>query len=68
MNLEQAQAAARAALEKHHYKDVCSVVQYQDTKDPKTKLTRKQEVTVLENQPDAGVCQVWNPGSGCGHR
>ena len=51
MNLEQAQAAARAALEKHHYKDVCSVVQYQDTKDPKTKLTRKQEVTVLENQP-----------------
>ena len=51
MNLEQAQAAARAALEKHHYKDVCSVVQYQDTKDPKTKLTSKQEVTVLENQP-----------------
>lgn len=51
MNLEQAQAAARAALEKHHYKDICSVVQYQDTKDPKTKLTGKQEVTVLENQP-----------------
>ena len=51
MNLEQAQAAARAALEKHHYKDVCSVIQYQDTKDPKTKLTSKQEVTVLENQP-----------------
>ena len=51
MNLEQAQAAARAALEKHHYKDVCSVIQYQDTKDPKTKLTSKQEVTVLENHP-----------------
>ena len=51
MNMEKAQAAARAALEKHHYKDVCSVVQYQDTKDPKTKLTSKQEVTVLEGQP-----------------
>lgn len=51
MNLEQAQAAARAALEKHHYKDVCSVIQYQDAKDPKTKLTSKQEVTVLEDQP-----------------
>lgn len=51
MNLEQAQAAARAALEKHHYKDICSVIEYQDKKDPKTKLTSKGEVTVLENQP-----------------
>lgn len=51
MNMEKAQAAARAALEKFHYKDRCSVVEYRDAKDPKTKLTRKQEVTVLEGQP-----------------
>lgn len=51
MNMEKAQAAARAALEKYHYKDLCSVVEYQDMKDPKTKLTRKQEVTVLKDQP-----------------
>lgn len=51
MKLEKAQAAARAALEKYHYKDQCSVIVYQDAKDPKTKLTKKQEMTVLENQP-----------------
>lgn len=51
MNIEKAQAAGRAALEKFHYKDLCSVVEFQDVKDPKTKLTGKQEVTVLEDQP-----------------
>lgn len=54
MNLQKARRAARAALEKYHYKDLCSVIQYQDVKDPKTKLTSKQEVTVLEDQP----CQL----------
>lgn len=51
MILKQAQTAARAALEKYYYTDVCSVIQYQDVKDPKTKLTNKREVTVSENQP-----------------
>ncbi len=51
MKLEKARAKARAALEKYLYEDLCGVVEYRDVKDPKTKLTRKQEVAVLENQP-----------------
>jgi len=51
MKLEKAQAKARAALEKYLYKDQCSVIEYRDTKDPKTKLTRKREATVIEDQP-----------------
>jgi len=51
MNMEKAQAAARAVLEKCHYKDRCSIIEYQDVRDPKTKITCKQEVTVLEEQP-----------------
>lgn len=49
MNVERATAAARAALEKYHYKDTCTVIELRDQKDPKTKITRKEEVTVLEN-------------------
>ena len=51
MNLKQAQAAARAALEQYHYTDTCTVTEYQDCKDKKTKLTKKQEITVLEDIP-----------------
>lgn len=51
MNVKQAQLAAKAALEQYLYTDVCSVIEYQDIKDPITRLTSKQEVTVLENQP-----------------
>jgi len=51
MNLKQAQTAARIALEKFHYQDICSVIEYQDIKDPETKLISKREVAVLENQP-----------------
>jgi len=51
MKLEKAQAKARAALEKYLYNDLCSVIEYRDAKDPKTKLTRKRETTVLEDQP-----------------
>lgn len=51
MNLEKAQAAAKAALEKFHYKDICTVSEYKDDADAKTKITKKKEVIVLENIP-----------------
>lgn len=33
------------------YKGKCTVTEYQDVKDPITKVTRKQEVVVLTEQP-----------------
>ena len=51
MNLEQAQRAARAALEKYHYRDKCTVIQRQGIKNAKTGLTKQVEVTVLEDVP-----------------
>lgn len=51
MNLEQAQRAARAALEEYHYRDKCTVIQRQGIKDAKTGLTKQVEVTVLEDVP-----------------
>lgn len=33
------------------YEDTCTIIEYQSTKDPITKITKKQEVTVFENQP-----------------
>jgi len=51
MAIKQAQNAAKTALQQYLYTDVCNVIQYQDVKNPITRLTSKQEVTVLENQP-----------------
>lgn len=51
MNISQAQKAARTALEKYHYTDACTITQLQKVTDDKTKLTKQQEVTVLEDQP-----------------
>ncbi|MBG0219984.1 hypothetical protein I4O96_13080 [Clostridioides difficile] len=33
------------------YRDKCTIVEYQPTKDPITKLTNNKEVVALENQP-----------------
>ena len=49
-SLEAAREAARRAVE-GTYDGTCSVVEYRDVTDGTTKLTRKQEVAVLENQP-----------------
>lgn len=51
MNIAQAQKAARTALEQYHYKDSCTVIQFQAVKDSKTKLTKQTEVAVLEDLP-----------------
>lgn len=50
MKLEKARARARAAAQSL-YEGVCSVVEYRDYTDETTKITRKAETTVLENQP-----------------
>lgn len=49
--LEAARKAARAAHEALYYRGVCTVVEYQDITDDTTKITRQEEVTVLEDQP-----------------
>ena len=49
--LEAARKAARKAMESTYYSGVCSVVEYRDVRDEKTKITHKSEVTVIENQP-----------------
>lgn len=43
-------SAARAALERA-YTGVCSVVEYADIVDPKTKITSKRELVCAENIP-----------------
>lgn len=51
MNLEKAQAAAKAAIEKFHYNDICTVSEYKDITDTTTKITKKEEVIVSKNIP-----------------
>ena len=46
----KAKQAARRAQESL-YDGVCSVIEYKAVTDKKTKVTRHQEVTVLEDQP-----------------
>lgn len=48
--LDKARARSRAAIEML-YEHTCSIVEYKDVKNPVTKVTKPQEVTVLENQP-----------------
>lgn len=49
--LDNARLAARAALEKTYHTGLCSVIEYQSVTDDNTKITRKAEVTVLEDVP-----------------
>ncbi len=48
--LERAGSAARKALEAA-YEGECTIIERRDVKDEATKLSRQEEVTVLEGQP-----------------
>lgn len=50
MVIAAARKAARKAIEST-YEGVCTIIERQDTRDEKTKITRKSEITVIENQP-----------------
>lgn len=50
VKLTAAQKAARKAIEST-YTGVCTIVERRDERDEKTKITRKAEVVVIENQP-----------------
>lgn len=47
---EAARKAARRAQEST-YEGICTVYQYKSVKDPVTKLTREEEIAIIENQP-----------------
>lgn len=49
-SLEVAQKAARKAIEST-YTGVCTITEYRDVTDEVTKITRQEEVPVIENQP-----------------
>lgn len=53
MNLKNAFAKARKVIESR-YEDICDIIEYQDIYNDKTKQTKKQEVTIHNNQP----CQL----------
>ena len=50
MVIAAARKAARKAIEST-YEGVCTIIERRDTRDEKTKITRKSEITVIENQP-----------------
>lgn len=50
VDLTAAQKAARRAQESL-YNGLCTVVEYQDITDEVSKISRQEEVTVIENQP-----------------
>ena len=49
--LNAARAAARQAIESIYYEGSCTIVEYQEITDEITKITRVEEVAVIENQP-----------------
>lgn len=49
--LEAARSAAKAAIEGLYYEGTCSVVEFQEVTSLTSRITRHEEVTVLENQP-----------------
>ena len=46
----RAKSAARKAVEST-YEGVCDIIEYRSVKDKKSKITRHEEITVLQNQP-----------------
>lgn len=46
----RAKSAARKAVEST-YEGVCDIIEYGSVKDKKSKITRHEEITVLQNQP-----------------
>ena len=49
--IEKARKRARAAFEAAHYNGVCTVIEQQSVVDSKRKVTKFEEVTVLNEQP-----------------
>ena len=50
VTLEQAVKEVRRTLEAS-YQGLCTIVEYHDVTDPKTKLSKEKEVVITENQP-----------------
>lgn len=48
--VEAARNAAKKAIEST-YEGICTVIERRNVRDESTKITRKSEVTVIENQP-----------------
>lgn len=48
--LDKARARSRVAIEML-YEHTCSIIEHKNVKNPVTKVTKPQEVIVLENQP-----------------
>lgn len=48
--VQAAQKAARKAIE-GTYMGTCTIIEYRDVRDENTKITKKSEVIVAENQP-----------------
>lgn len=49
--INAARAAARKAIESTYYEGSCTILEYQEITDEITKITREEEVAVIENQP-----------------
>lgn len=49
--IEAAYKAAQKAMESAYYAGVCTIIERRDVRDEKSKITRKSEVVVIENQP-----------------
>lgn len=49
--LEAARKAAKRAIESTYYSGACTIIERRDVTDEKTKITRKSEVVIIENQP-----------------
>lgn len=49
--INAARAAARKAIEDAYYEGTCTVVEYQEITDETTKITREEEIAIIEDQP-----------------
>ena len=59
--LESAQKAAQRAIENVYYTGICTITERRNVKDETTGITRKSEVTVVENQPCRLSFETLNP-------
>ena len=59
--LESAQKAAQKAIETVYYTGICTITERRNVKDETTGITRKSEVTVVENQPCRLSFETLNP-------
>lgn len=50
-SIEKARQIARKFIEECHYDGICTVIKRKKVKDDKSKLTKFEDVVVLENEP-----------------